>query len=423
MVGGPENAKGEFVWTAGERWPYSLPMKEKLDELGVSLSPDVEEQLDDLVALRRDLHAHPELAGEERRTQKVVMDFLAAEGIEARPMADTGVLASVTGLSDGPVLLLRADMDALPINEIGQREYKSTIEGVMHACGHDGHTAMLMIASRILKRRGLPGGVVKLMFQPAEEGGGGAARMIEEGLLDSPRPDGALAFHVWSGHQIGEAAVLDGPVITSVDGFEMVVTGRGTHAAMPEDGVDPVVLTSRIITGAQDIITRRKPAFEPAVLSFTSIQGGSAFNVIPQEVRVKGTLRTFSRKIRALILEDLQSFAAGVSSYHGAHVDFDFFEELGPTINDPAFAAEFREVASGVVGEQRLTSPHPLMGGEDMGLVLRAIPGALVLLGCGNPEDGIDNPHHHPMFDMDERVLAIGVELFVRFAERFLSSD
>lgn len=389
--------------------------------MGIEVLPEVEDNLDELVSIRRDLHSHPELAGEERRTQGVVREFLEAEGLSTRVLAQTGLAADIVGEQEGPTLLLRADMDALPIEELNDVPYKSNVDGVMHACGHDGHTAMLMIAARILARGGLRRGRVRLMFQPAEEGAGGAGRMIEDGILGAPRPDGALAFHVWSGHAIGEAAVLDGPVMASVDGFEMVVMGKGTHAAVPEEGVDPVLLTSRIVSGAQDIITRRKPAFDPAVLSFTSIHGGSAFNIIPQEVRVKGTLRTFDPQVRASIIEDLQSFAHAIAASQGGRVSFDFFEELGPTINDPGFAERFREVAVGLLGRKRITSPHPLMGGEDMGLVLRAVPGALVLLGCGNEEKGIDNPHHHPKFEMDERVLAIGVDLFVRFAREFLA--
>jgi len=291
----------------------------------------------------------------------------------------------------------------------------------MHACGHDAHTAALLATAEILASRGLARGSVKLLFQPAEEGGGGAAAAIDDGALEDPAVDAALAFHVWSGLPVGTVAAPDGPVMASVDGFSMRIDGRGAHAATPEEGIDPVPIAAQIVTAAQTAITRRKAARDPAVLSFTAIRAGEAFNVIPSRVDVKGTIRAFAPEVRALVKAELVRIGRGVAEAMGARASFDFFEGLGPTVNDPAVAAAARAIAAEVVGAERIADHPPLMVGEDMGLLLARVPGAMVLLGAADPSGKGAYPHHHPLFDIDERVLPIGVEIATRFAERFVA--
>jgi len=278
---------------------------------------------------------------------------------------------------------------------------------------------MLLTVAEILVRRGLEQGAVKLVFQPAEEGGGGARAMIEAGVLENPKADAALAFHVWSGIPIGQAAAVDGPILAGLVGFEMTITGKGTHAAMPEQGVDPIAVAAQIVTTAQTLVTRQVSPQDAAVLSFTAIHGGEAFNVIPERVTVKGTIRAFDNQVRLAIRDGLVELAQGLASVAGARVEFELFEDLMPTVNDPAVTGIAREIAVGVVGAERMIEPPPQMVSEDFALVLDRIPGAMLFLGCGNPDVGAAYPHHHPRFEIDERVLAVGAEIALRFVERF----
>jgi amidohydrolase len=390
----------------------------ELSELGLDLSADVLGALDVLVETRRDLHAHPEVAHQEQRTQQLVLERLEAAGIPAEPCGGTGALGLIEGKAPGKTLLLRADLDALPVAEENDVPYCSQHQGVMHACGHDAHVATLLSVAEILADRGLEQGSVKLMFQPAEEGGGGARAMIEAGALDGV--DGALAFHVWSGIPIGQVAAIDGPILAGLVGFEMTVTGKGTHAALPELGVDPIAVTAQIVTAAQSLVTRQVSPLDAAVLSFTAIHGGEAFNVIPEVVRSKGTIRAFDNAVRLLLRDRLVELARGIAAVAGAQVAFELFEDLIPTVNDPAVAALARDAAVAVVGEAGLVRPEPQLVSEDFALLLERVPGAMVFLGCGNPEVGASFPHHHPRFQIDERVLPIGVEIALGFTDRFL---
>jgi amidohydrolase len=394
--------------------------KADLDRQKLALSDEVVEAFESMVATRRDLHTYPEVAHQERRTQQVVLDRLKAADIRAEPLGGTGVVGLIEGRRPGKVVLLRADMDALPVAEENDVPYRSSSEGVMHACGHDAHVAILLGVAEILARRGLAQGVVKLMFQPAEEGAGGARAMIEAGVLEDPAPDSALAFHVWSGIPIGRVAAVDGPVLAGLVGFEMTVTGKGTHAAMPEHGVDPVAVVAQIITAAQALVTRHVSPADPAVLSFTAIHGGDAFNVIPERVTAKGTIRAFDDAVRTRLRDKLVELAQGLAEVAGARVEFELFEDLIPTVNDAGITAMAREAGLRVVGADRLIEPRPQMVSEDFALVLDRVPGAMVLLGAGNPDLGAAFPHHHPRFDIDERSLAVGAEIALDFVERFL---
>jgi amidohydrolase len=325
----------------------------------------------------------------------------------------------IRGREPGKVLLIRADMDALPITEENEVPFKSENDGVMHACGHDAHVAMLITAARLIAKRGLKKGAVKLMFQPAEEGEGGAVKMIEAGILEDPEVDAALAFHVWTPNQIGDIIALGGPVAASVDGFKITIRGKGTHAAMPESGIDPIIIASHIVTAAQTLITRRISPTDPALLSFTTIHGGSAFNIIPEQVEMLGTFRTFTVPVRERLRSELQELASSIARSFGGSATYESLGYNVPTINDSQFASLVRKAAEGIVGQERVMEGAPLMVSEDFGEVLAKVPGALVLLGCGNKEIGADFPHHHPRFSIDERVLPIGVELALECVKQF----
>jgi len=390
-----------------------------IDELGVDISVPVRGAFADLVALRRELHAHPELSTREHRTRQVVLEHLATCGVMASPIGGTGATGIIRGRRPGRVLLLRADLDGLPITEETGAPYCSQNPGVMHACGHDAHTAMLLTTARLLAARGIESGAVKLLFQPAEEMGNGAKLMIDAGILADPPVDASLTFHVWSQYPIGQIVARDGPAMASVDEFRITVKGRGVHAAVPEDGVDPIVVAAHIVTAAQTLVSRNTSPHDAAVVSFTSLAGGTAYNVIPDRVLILGTIRTFLPQVRSALKKGLDRVCSGVAQSMQAEAVLEFAEENEPVLNDPGVAGLVRSVAAGVVGSERVVTPHPLMPGEDIGLIHQQVPGAIAFLGCGGGE-GTSFPHHHPRFDIDERVLPIGVEIAIRFVARFL---
>ncbi len=387
------------------------------------ISEDVREALDEVIEVRRLLHRHPGISFQEQYAQQLVLQRLAAWGIEAAPMAGTGVVALIPGAAPGKVLLLRGDMDALPMDEHATVPWKSEVPGVMHACGHDAHTAMMLLAAKVIHNRGVARGAVKLMFQPAEEGGGGAEAMLAAGILSNPEVDAAVGFHVWTGFDIGTAVVHRGPATASVDGFRIVVTGKGTHAATPEAGIDPVLVAAQIITTAQSLLTRRKRAMDPAVLSFTSVKAGSAFNIIPESAEIMGTFRTFDTSVRSRLRENLLSVCRHTAAMFGAEVEYETFAETVPMCANPQVADLVRKSVSSVLGDQGILDTDPLMVGEDFGEVTARVPGAFVMLGCRNEEKGAVYPHHHPLFTIDEDVLAVGVEIAAQIAEDFLGGE
>ena len=391
-----------------------------LDGLDLNLCDDVRFEVGRLVALRREFHRYPEIQWEEKRTQQRVIEELADAGLEGRAMAGTGVVAEIAGPDAGPTLLLRADMDALPIQEQHDHDYCSTIPNRMHACGHDGHMAMLLVVARLLKRWGLARGKVRLVFQPAEEGGDGARAMIREGILDGV--DAALAFHVWSPWPLGRVVALDGPTCASFEAFRIRLTGRGTHSSAPDTGTDLVAAAAQLVSAAQTLVSRRISPLEPAVLSFTSIQAGTTTNVIPETGEVLGTFRAFDEGTHDTIRQGITDLCAGLVPAFGVEAVYEGLQVHPPVVNHPDVARQARAAATDVVGADRIDSPRPLMIGEDFGHFLAGVPGTLALLGCGNVEAGIIHPHHHPGFDIDERVLPIGVEIALRFVDAHLAT-
>jgi len=382
------------------------------------LSPDVLELRAEMIALRRDLHQNPELAYAEHRTAAKVAAFLEGSGLILRTgLAGTGVLA-MTG-AGGRTVLLRADMDGLPIDEQGETPYASRIKGAMHACGHDGHTAIGAAAARILGRRRLPG-TVRVIFQPAEEGEGGAQALVAEGVMEGV--DVALGIHLWNELPVGTIGVKAGPLMASVDRLRIVIHGRGGHGGTPHRSADPVVAAAHVVTALQTIVAREVAPVQAAVVTIGSIHGGQAFNVIPDEVTLTGTIRTFDPGLRRSMPERIARIAAGVAGGLGCRADVDVRAGNPAVQNDAGVAAVARRAAVRVVGEANVVEPEPTMGGEDMAVYFERAPGCFVFVGSANPARGLDQPHHSPRFDFDEDALAIGCEFMVQAAEEALKS-
>ncbi|HEY2954037.1 MAG TPA: amidohydrolase [Candidatus Eisenbacteria bacterium] len=380
--------------------------------------------LEEMVATRRDLHAHPELAFEEHRTAGLVADKLRALGIEPRTgVGKTGVLATVSGPRGGRTVLLRADMDALPIQEENGVPYRSQAAGKMHACGHDCHTSILLgVARRLMRERDALRGTVRLVFQPAEEVGGGAESMIKDGALESPRPDAAFGVHVWQDLDLGKIGVTPGPMMAAVDEFDVTVTGRGAHAAMPHLGVDPVVCLAQVVTALQTIASRGVSPLSAVVVSVTQLEAGTAFNIIPESASMNGTVRVFDDAVWAELPGRFERIVRGVCEAFGCRAEIRYQRFNRPTVNDPAMAAIARAAAVEVVGEANVVDDVRTMGGEDFSAFLHHVPGCFIAVGSRNEGKGLTWGHHHPRFDVDEASLEIGAEVLLRAARKFLES-
>jgi amidohydrolase len=383
----------------------------------VHLSPDVSRLKDDLVALRRELHQAPELAFSEHRTAARVAAFLEGAGLEMRAgLAGTGVRATARG-AGARAVLLRVDMDALPIQERNDVAYASRVPGVMHACGHDGHTAMGAAAARVLAGR-RPAGTVHVLFQPAEEGEGGAQRVIADGALEGV--DAVLGIHLWNELPVGTIGVKAGPLMAAVDRLRIVVRGRGGHGGHPHRAADPVVAAAHVVVALQTVAAREVSPLQSAVVTLGAIHGGEAFNVIPDEVTLTGTVRTFDAELRRSMPERIGRVASGVASALRCQADVEVRPGNPAVVNDAAMAALARRAAASVVGQEAVVEPEPTMGGEDMAVYFERVPGCFVFVGSANPARGLDQPHHSPRFDFDEEALAVGCEFLVQAAEEAL---
>ena len=381
------------------------------------LSADVSAIQADLVALRRDLHQNPELAWAERRTAGRVAAFLEGSGLEVRAgVAGTGLVATARG-AGARTVVLRADMDGLPIQEQSDAPYASRVPGVMHACGHDGHTAIGAAAARVLGAR-RPAGTVRVLFQPAEEGEGGAQRVLAEGALEGA--DVILGIHLWNELPVGTIGVKAGPLMAAVDRLSIVVRGRGGHGGHPHRAADPVVAAAQVVLALQTLVSREVSPLDSAVLTVGAIHGGQAFNVIPDEVTLTGTVRTFDAALRRSIPERVRRIAGGVASALQCQAEVEVRPGNPPVVNDAAVAGLARRAAVRVVGEENVLEPEPTMGGEDMAVYFERVPGCFVFVGSANPARGLDQPHHSPRFDFDEAALAIGCEFMVQVAEEAL---
>jgi len=377
------------------------------------LSADVSAIQADLVALRRDLHQNPELAWAERRTAGRVAAFLEGSGLDVRAgVAGTGLVATARG-AGARTVVLRADMDGLPIQEQSDAPYASRVPGVMHACGHDGHTAIGAAAARVLGAR-RPAGTVRVLFQPAEEGEGGAQRVLAEGALEGA--DVILGIHLWNELPVGTIGVKAGPLMAAVDRLSVVVRGRGGHGGHPHRAADPVVAAAQVVLALQTLVSREVSPLDSAVLTVGAIHGGQAFNVIPDEVTLTGTVRTFDPELRRSMPERIRRIATGVAEALQCEAEVEVRPGNPAVVNDAAVAALARRAAARVVGDERVVEPEPTMGGEDMAVYFERVPGCFVFVGSANPARGLDQPHHSPRFDFDEEALAIGCEFLVEVA-------
>jgi amidohydrolase len=397
---------------------------EKIEPDGSALArvrPEVREIADDLVKLRRHFHRHPERGFEEVRTAERVAEELRRHGgFRLRTgVAKTGVIADLEVADPaGPTVLLRADMDALRVQEESpDLEYRSVNPGVMHACGHDGHMAILLGVARILARhRARIHGGVRLLFQPAEEGPGGAAPMIAEGALENPRPQAAFGLHLWSRLPLGYAGMREGPMMASTDELYFRIRGRGGHGASPHEGIDAILAAANLIVALQSIVSRNVDPLQAAVISIGKIQGGTVMNALAEEVALDGTQRAFLPEVRDLCTRRVKEIAAGIDAAMGTRTKVEYVARYPALVNDPQMCGVVREALTGLLGPERIRD-FQTMGAEDMSFFLEQVPGCFFFLGAGNPAKGADWPHHNPHFNFDEDAIPLGVEILLRLTE------
>ncbi|MBN1681436.1 MAG: amidohydrolase [Anaerolineae bacterium] len=366
------------------------------------------------MARRRDLHRHPELGFEEVRTAGIVAQELTRLGLEVQTgIGKTGVVGLLEGTSDGPTILVRADMDALPVQEENDVDYVSQTPGKMHACGHDGHTSIaLAVAELLSERRDQIAGRVKFVFQPAEEIGQGADAMIKDGVLTDPVPDIALGLHVWNENPVGTVALVDGPMMAAANDFLIRVHGEGGHGGLPHETRDPILAASQIVTALQSIVSRNVRPTDVAVLSVTSFQAGDSFNVIPPTVTMRGTTRAFDITVRGMLTQRMHEVAEGIAAALGCTVEIEVRDLTLPVVNSADVNAQLRRVFAAVAPDLTILSDYQTMAAEDMSYFLDAVPGTFFFVGSADPDRGLDYPHHHPRFNWDdETVIPLAVEL------------
>jgi amidohydrolase len=380
-------------------------------------------ELDRLIATRRDLHRHPELGFQEFRTAGIVAERLRTAGYTVETgVAETGVVGRLRGRGEGPTLLLRADMDALPVREESTSDFVSRREGVMHACGHDAHVAIgLAVAERLAAGRDSWRGTVKYVFQPAEEGGGGARRMIEAGLLEGV--DAAFGLHVWSALPSGVVGVVPGPFMASAAQFVVTVRGRGGHGAMPHQAIDALLVGSHIVVALQSVVARNLDPLDSAVVTVGAFHAGEAFNVIPETARLVGTVRAFDPELVQELPRRIEQVVSGVCSAMGADYAWSYELRTPPTSNDPGLADLVRATAAEILGEERVRKDDGVrtMAAEDFGEFLQRVPGCFFFVGCRDEQAGAIHPHHSPRFAICEAALPVAVDVLEQVALRYLN--
>jgi len=356
------------------------------------------------VALRRDLHRHPELAFEEVRTAGIVAARLAELGLEVQTgVGRTGVVGVLEGEHDGPTVLVRADMDALPIHEETQAAYASETPGKMHACGHDGHTTIALAVAEVLSaQRAHMTGRVKFVFQPAEEIGMGAEAMIRDGVLGAPVADVTLGLHLWNEMPVGMVVANGGPLMAAANDILIRVIGKGGHGAIPQEARDPILAAAHIVTALQSIVSRNVDPSDELVISITEIKAGDSYNVIPPTATMRGTIRTYDTAVRDHAVERLKAIAVGIAEAMGCQAEVEVRALTRPVINSPEVAARLRPIFQAVAPEITLLDDFRMMVSEDVSYFLDAVPGVFFLVGSADPARGLDAPHHHPRFDFDD---------------------
>lgn len=378
--------------------------------------------LPQLVEWRRQLHQQPELGFQEQQTASLIAQKLTEWGIQhTTGIAQTGIVATIPGAAPGKVLAIRADMDALPVQEENPVPYKSQVDGKMHACGHDGHVAIALGTAYHLSQNPNFAGTVKMIFQPAEEGPGGAAPMIQAGALRSPDVDAIIGLHLWNQLDIGTVGVRAGALMAAVEVFRCKILGQGGHGAIPQQTIDSVVVGAQIITALQSIVARNINPIDSAVVTVGEFHAGTTVNVIADCAEFGGTVRYFNPQYAGYFKERIEQIIAGICQSHGATYSFTYEVYYPPVINDSIIADLVRSVAESVVETPIGVNPNcQTMGGEDMSFFLQEVPGCYFFLGSANREKALHFPHHHPRFDFDETALPLGVEIFTRCVEQFL---
>ena len=388
----------------------------------IGFRAEAETLREQLVTWRRDFHMHPELAFQEYWSATIIADQLGQLGYQVQTgVATTGVVGLLEGQQLGPVVMLRFDMDALPITEENETGYVSQNPGVMHACGHDGHMAIgLGVATLMAQHRQKMAGALKLVFQPAEEGGNGAEAMVKEGVLENPRPDVFLAAHVWNEKPMGTIDVSPGAIMAAAEKWTCTVRGKGGHGALPHQTVDPIVSTAQIVTALQTVVSRNVSPLETAVVTVGKVHGGDAFNVIPPRVELAGTIRTYDPSTRETVLRRVRETIEGVATACGAETELDIISLTPAVINNAGVAEVVHAAAEAVVGPKNVSSSVRTMGSEDAAFFIQAVPGCYFFLGSANAERGLNAPHHNPRFDFDEDALPLGVAVMMQALAHYL---
>lgn len=371
---------------------------------------------DEMVAIRRHFHQHPELSFQERETPRTIARYLRDLGLDVREhVGGNGVVGRLRG-GDGPTIALRADFDALPIQDAKEVPYKSTVDGVMHACGHDAHTATLLVLAKVLADVDLPGDVV-FIHQFAEElAPGGAKPMIEDGCLDGV--DVIFGAHIWTPLPYGTIGVKTGPLMAAADRFELWIKGKGGHGAIPQHTIDALMVGVNVVSQLQQIVSRRIDPLEPAVLTVGTFESGQAFNVIADEARLSGTVRTFNPETQQTIIQNIERIVASTCAGSGADYELNYIEGYPAVINHPHETETVRHSARDVIGPDGVIEMAPLMVGEDFSYYLQHVPGSFFFAGAGNPELNATFPHHHPQFDVDERAMLLTARVFLNAMQR-----
>ncbi|MBT6337759.1 MAG: amidohydrolase [Desulfobacula sp.] len=389
----------------------------------MNLKKHLEELVPELIRLRRDFHQHPELGFKEFQTQEKIIAYLNKTGIETRKIAKTGVKAILSGKKQGRTILLRSDMDALSVQEETGLVFQSQHKGVMHACGHDGHMAMLLVAAKLLAnlKESIAGKIV-FAFQPNEEDAG-AYKMIEEDILKNPSVDSAFGCHLWNGLKTGTMDICDGPIMAASHYFTLIIKGRGGHAGFAHESIDPIFISSHIIQAVQAIQTRQINALHPVVVMFTRIQGGSNTNIIPGKVILQGSIRFLLDKGND-VLKKFERIVKDICRLHNANCDLEFKIGNHMLSNDPSMARLVRREASDILKDkQKVTSDIRTMAGEDFSEFANRVPSAYAFVGARNNSKQTSYPHHHPKFDIDEDALVLGTKLYVKTALAFLKEN
>jgi amidohydrolase len=380
--------------------------------MDMDILKEVEKVEEEIIGIRRKIHMHPELGFEEVKTSELVYEYLKSLGFEVKRLAKTGVVGLLKGEGERTIAI-RADMDALPIQEENEVEYASKIPGKMHACGHDVHTAILLGTAKVLSRIKNVKGNVKFIFQPAEETTGGALPMIEEGVLEGPRVDAIIGLHVDPDLEVGQIGITYGKAYASSDMFDVIIKGRSSHGAEPHKGIDALVIAANVISALQTFASRKTSPFTPIVVTIGTIKGGYARNIIADRVEMSGIIRMMEEERREEIVESVEKMCKDIAEAYGGDAEFRRVKGYPLLINDKVFTNLVKKSASMILGEENVLEVSPSMGVEDFAYFLQRVPGTFYKLGCGNKEKGIDKPLHSSRFDVDERCIKVGIAVHV----------